>query len=132
MGVCLQKSGIDTTKWNIRRCWHHPKQDAHFLSAHELANALSDKMIPGVLSARIYSGSEVFNKIRLQHGIIFFENYYGPAMQGDHIDLWNGRRLTDWLTWARINIRVGDFGLHNLGLGSDFQRAQSVWFWTVV
>jgi hypothetical protein len=64
-----------------------------------------------------------------RNGIAFFQNYWGTDAQGDHIDLWNGSRLTDWRTWARINMRIGDFGLHNLGAGSDFQKAQSVWFW---
>ena len=64
-------------------------------------------------------------------GIVFFQNYWGPGSQGGHIDLWNGSRLTDWRTWARINLRIGDYGLHNLGAGSDFQKAQSVWFWAL-
>ncbi len=50
----------------------------------------------------------------------------------DHIDLWNGYRLTDWRTWVRIHIRIGSFGLNNLGAGADFAKAETVWFWAIL
>ena len=57
-------------------------------------------------------------------GIVFFQNYWGTGQQGDHIDMWNGTRMTDRLTWVRINMRIG-----SVGLGSDYRQAQSAWFW---
>lgn len=42
------------------------------------------------------SRGEAFDKIEGKRGIVFFQNYWGPGNQGDHIDLWNGSRLTDW------------------------------------
>ncbi|HVK54554.1 MAG TPA: T6SS effector amidase Tae4 family protein [Burkholderiales bacterium] len=67
----------------------------------------------------------------LATGIIFFQNYWGPGNQGDHIDLWNGARLTALDSWLRIHVRVGSFGLHSLGFGSDLEKSASTWFWAV-
>ena len=75
-------------------------------------------------------GEEVFGEvvgkagIKGRNGIVFFQNYWGPGHQGDHIDLWNGSRLTDRMSWARIHIRFG-----GLGLGSDYRQAHAAWFW---
>ena len=71
-----------------------------------------------------YSGSEVFDKIKGRSGVIFFQNYWGRGHQGDHIDLWNGYRLTDWASWIRIYARFRSYGL-----GTDYRKAESVWFW---
>ncbi len=63
-------------------------------------------------------------------GLVFFQNYWGPGMQGDHIDLWNGSRLTDRGSWLRIHARIGSFGIHSiLSDVSDMEKAQAVWFW---
>ena len=75
-----------------------------------------------------YSGEEVFGKINGRTGIIFFQNYWGL---GNHIDLWNGRRLTALDSWLRIHARIGSFGMHSLGFGSDLKKAESVWFWAL-
>jgi Type VI secretion system (T6SS), amidase effector protein 4 len=101
------------------------------LRAQELADWLAFKSrFLGKSCIKI--GADDFNKsIANQNGIIFFKNYWGAGNQGDHIDLWNGSRLTDWRSWARINIRFGSYGLHNLGAGSDFKKAEAVWFWGI-
>jgi len=33
---------------------------------------------------------------------------------GDHVDLWNGYRIINWWSWARINFRIGNYGLHSV------------------
>jgi hypothetical protein len=63
----------------------------------------SKRTANGVPSAGRYSG---------RTGIVFFRNFWGPGSQGDHIDLWNGNRMTH-------------------GEVTYFRRAQSVWFWPV-
>jgi len=68
--------------------------------------------------------SEAFDQIKGRKGIVFIQNYWGPGHQGDHIDLWNGTRLTDRFSWARIHLRVSWEGTF-----SDFRKAQSIWFW---
>ena len=53
-------------------------------------------------------------------GIIFFKDYYGPSQQGDHIDLWNGSRLTSRVSWFEFAIR-----------GGAHYKAATIWFWEV-
>ncbi len=44
LGVCLQNSGIDTTRIpGVARCWHHKKTEGHIIRAEELAKALKQR-----------------------------------------------------------------------------------------
>ena len=61
-----------------------------------------------------------FSSISGEKGIIFFKDYYGPNSQGDHIDLWNGSRLTKFVSWFEFGIRDG----------RHYAKAD-VWFWPV-
>jgi hypothetical protein len=130
----FMRSGIDMNSFQGTWSWEKDKPK-YPIRAQELANWLASggARIPSRVEK--FSGKEAFGRkegkkgMTLRTGIVFFQNYWGPGSQGDHIDLWNGSRLKDRRTWARINVRIGDFGLHNLGAGSDFQKAQSVWFW---
>ena len=45
---------------------------------------------------------------------------------GDHIDLWNGSRLTDWKTWIRIQ-----FGLVIPEVWSDLEKSKKILFWEI-
>lgn len=78
-----------------------------------------------------FPSKEAFDKIEGKRGIVFFQNYWGPGNQGDHIDLWNGSRLTDWSSWVRIHSRLGASVLHAFADLSDYTKSQSVWFWPV-
>lgn len=129
--AALQRSGINVKSFHGQLSWQKDKP-RYAIRAQEVANWLASAAHP-IFPAKVekFGGKEVFEKIKDKTGIIFFQNYWGTGDQGDHIDLWNGSRLTDWRTWARIHIRIGDFGLHNLGAGSDFQKAASVWFWAI-
>ena len=99
------------------------------LRAQELANWFTTRQ--SHLNAKVhkYGGNEVFEVIKNKTGVIFFQNYWGPGHQGDHIDLWNGSRLTDWSSWVRIHARIGSFGIHSVSTLSDPEKSQSVWFW---
>lgn len=70
-------------------------------------------------------------KIATRRGIVFFQNYWGHGSQGDHIDLWNGSRLTGPMSWARIHLRFGSPSVANAIFGSDLSKAQQIWFWSV-
>lgn len=130
MHACLERSGVDLKTFRGVRSWEKNKPK-YALRAQELADWLGGSFARMPFPVKKHPGREVFDKINGQKGVIFFQNYWGPGNQGDHIDLWNGSRLTDWRTWARIHIRAGDHGLHDLGAGSDFQKSASVWFWRV-
>ncbi|PZN79475.1 MAG: hypothetical protein DM484_11290 [Candidatus Methylumidiphilus alinenensis] len=131
LSAALIRSGVNMKSYNGQLSWQkgNPK---YAIRAQQLANWLASPVNPLRSKVEKYSGSEVFDKINGRSGVIFFQNYWGIGHQGDHIDLWNGYRLTDWRTWVRIHIRIGSFGLHNLGAGADFAKAETVWFWAIL
>jgi len=122
LGTCFEKAGIRTIGWPVRRCWQHRNIDGHILAAEEFASALTRVFVPGVRIVEKYSGKEGFPRIRGRTGIVFFRNFYGPAMQGDHIDLWDSWRTTNlWISIGRI---------HTLGGGK--YKDGNIWFWPVL
>jgi hypothetical protein len=130
MHACLERSGADLKSFRGARSWEKGKPK-YALRAQELANWLATPFSRLPTPVQKLSGKDVFEKINGKTGIVFFENYWGPGNQGDHIDLWNGARLTALDSWLRIHARVGGFGLHSLGFGSDLEKSASAWFWAV-
>ena len=129
--AALERSGVNLKTFRGQLSWQKDKPK-YAIRAQELANWLSSPF-SGMSKVQKFSGQEVFEKIRRKRGIIFFQNYWGTGNQGDHIDLWNGSRLTDWTTWARIHMRIGSFGVHSIRSDvSDFEKSQSVWFWSLL
>lgn len=120
MGVCFERAGISTKQWPVRRCWQHKSSASHVLAAEELAAALNRVVVPGMRAVEKYDGVTGFEKIARRQGVVFFRNFYGPGMQGDHIDLWNGWRLTSLTSLVSIYTPWGS--RYNKG---------SVWFWEV-
>ena len=99
--------------------------------------------IPGIQKVHKVNPEKFKDTLSGKRGIIFFRDYYQRInngkkesfrnRSGDHIDLWNGSRLTDWWTWARIHIRIGNYGIHSTREDiSDFEDSKSVWFWRVL
>ncbi|MCT9827512.1 hypothetical protein QYP03_12180 [Pseudomonas veronii] len=43
------------------------------------------------------------------------------------MDLWNGRRLTDWLSYPQIQL-----GFSIEGTFSDYHDSREIWFWRVI
>lgn len=131
LSAALLRSGMNMKSYTGQWSWEKDKP-RYAIRAQELANWLTT---PGAhLPARVekFPGKEAFGEVngktglKGRTGIVFFQNYWGPGAQGDHIDLWNGSRLTDMLSWARIYARIG-----SLGLGTDYRKAQSAWFWAL-
>lgn len=92
--------------------------------------------IPGLQKAVKGSPDDFAKKLSGKRGIIFFKDDYQRTnngkkesfrnRSGDHIDLWNGSRLTDWFTWIKIQA-----GFSWEGSFSDFGKTKEVWFWRV-
>ncbi|MCG8156530.1 hypothetical protein JMY81_14865 [Brenneria goodwinii] len=65
--------------------------------------------------------------------MIFFKDFWRrgnesfPNRSGDHIDLWNGTRLTTKLSYLRIQ-----WGVSIEGIASDFFDSKEIWFWKVI
>ena len=119
MYAALQKSGVNVKSFYGQLSWQKDKPK-YAIRAQELANWLASPANPLQAKVEKYSGEEVFDKIQDRTGIIFFQNYWGPGNQGDHIDLWNRSHLTDWRTWFTIHI-----------YGEAYSKSERVWFWAM-
>jgi len=118
MGISFEKSEIKMDSFKGAKCWHAHKPK-HILRAEELANWLKSPFSPFKQSLD-FEGVNGFGKISGKKGIIFFKDYYGLGNQGDHIDLWNGSRLTRFSSWFEFAF-----------LGGRYYKDATVWFWPV-
>ncbi|MAA75468.1 MAG: hypothetical protein CMN28_12275 [Salinisphaeraceae bacterium] len=138
VGHALAECGIDTRRIRgARHCWQHDNAMGHILRAEELARGLDLANIAGLGKKIEVSPAQFSEALKGKTGIIFFKDYWireGEVTRnasGDHIDLWNGSRLTDWTSWLRIQMRIGSWGLHSISdAWSDFQDAKAIWFWS--
>ena len=134
VGSALSKCGVKTTTLvpKNRHCWHHKENEGHVLSANELATGLRKTKIPGIASAIEVKATNFKAQIAGKKGIIYFEDYWLRAEDrperptGDHIDLWNGSRLTDVTSWLRVQL-----GISYEGVWSDFEKSKKILFWQV-
>jgi hypothetical protein len=128
MAACLIRSGIEIKNYKGMISWEK-NQTNYPIRAQELADWLAQS--PSPIKSRIekYKGSNFLEHdgIRGKTGIVFFRNYWGLGLQGDHIDLWDGSRMTDKMSIVRLHVRWGSFGI-----GSDYRQAESVWFWMIL
>jgi hypothetical protein len=131
LGVALASIGVDTTSLvpKARHCWYHDSGLGHVLAAEELAQGLSRMPISGVSRLQKIDPKQFARKLSGKKGIIFFKDFWSRDGEnfrnrsGDHIDLWNGSRLTDWKTWFMIS------GLFNAG--GNYSKSKEIWFWEV-
>jgi hypothetical protein len=125
LSAALTRSGISMDDFRGAKSWQKDKLK-YAIRAQELADWLSLRpRFPGRSRIKV-SPKEFTSALARQSGIIFFQNYWGPGNQGDHIDLWDGSRLTHIRSVAQIYMRIG-----SLGLGSDYRKAESIWFWGI-
>lgn len=132
LGAALAKNGVKTTNLVTkgRHCWQHETSEGHILAAEELANGLARFPIGGV-QRKIELATDSFQKeIAGKKGIIFFKDFWtrdGESFRnrsGDHIDLWNGSRLTDWRTWFLISA--------TFNTGGTYSKSKEIWFWRML
>lgn len=131
LGTALKRSGISFASFHGNRC-PVPRSDISMAaSAQQLANWLKTRPFEGCPAAESYTGASVFQSIKGRSGIIFLANYWqraheqnGPARTGDHIDLWNHSRLTDWFSWVRVNLHFSYDDYF-----SDYRLASRALFW---
>ena len=133
VGVALVGSGVKTTDLpGVKHCWHHPKSDGHVLRAQELAAGLARKRISGIGTGKTLTAKDFKSRIAGKTGIIFFKDYWQRSTDaegrptGDHIDLWNGSRLTGLSSWFRVQ-----WGIVMPGYWSDLEKAKAITFWEV-
>ena len=128
VSYALKQIGVTFKSYPAKRkCWIHPNAD-HILAAAELANWLEKQPFLGCGKSENISGQKWRDKIDGRTGIICFEDYYTPSggSGGDHIDLWNGSRMTDLTS----GLRAG-FGIVVPGYWSDLRKARKIRFFPV-
>lgn len=134
VGSALAKCGVKTITLvpKKRHCWFHGENEGHVLSAEDLAAGLKKVKIPGISSVIALDAVGYKTKIAGKKGILFFRDYWLRSEDrperptGDHIDLWNGSRLTDVSSWFRVQ-----FGIVYDGVWSDFEKSKTVLFWKI-
>lgn len=131
VGLALQRAGVNFGSFRGDRCPSAPHNTGMVISAQALANWLLTRPFSGCPRAEHYTGSTVFDEISDLQGIIFFSDYWqrpgevGTSRRtGDHIDLWNGERLTSLSSFVRVHLH---FSID--GYLSDFRRSPRVLFW---
>lgn len=125
LSAAWMRAGMSLTGYTGVLSWEKDKPK-YAIRAQELANWFASGS-SGLFTKPIkVGGKKAFEDIKNKTGIIFFQNYYGAGNRGDHIDLWNGHRLTHIRSLPQIYLRIGSFGL-----GSDYRGSESVWFWAV-
>ena len=133
VGLALEKAGVSFVNCPAKRVPGAPKSSGMVPSAQALANWLKTKPFAGCPEVQSYNGKSVFDEISGRSGIIFLANYWQRSAEtdserrsGDHIDLWNGRRLTKLFSWFRVH-----WGIHWDGTFSDFRLADKALFWHI-
>lgn len=143
VGVALKKVGVTFKSYPAKRkCWFQGHED-HILAAKELADWLKLQPFVGCTKVVDVKGADWQDKIKGKTGIIFFGNYWRrtnsngveeTTPSGDHIDLWNGERLTTGSGGARgIFTTFSRFSLGiDSGLGySNLAKATEILFWEI-
>ena len=111
------------------------------MRAQELANWLKKQPFCGLpRTPEAVTGKDWQERIKGRTGIIFFSNYWQRSGEsegnrsGDHIDLWNGSRLTTGSGgFAGVANNIGRFifGM-NTGPGcSDLGKSMEILFWEI-
>ncbi|WP_425251631.1 type VI secretion system amidase effector protein Tae4 [Janthinobacterium sp. NFX145] len=124
----LKKVGVTFKSYpSKRKCWVHPAED-HCLAAAELATWLEKQPFLGCGKVEDITGKDWRDKVVDRTGIICFEDYYTPSggSGADHIDLWNGSRMTDLTSGLRTS-----FGIVIPTIWSDLRKAGKIRFFSI-
>jgi hypothetical protein len=131
LSAALIRSGVNMRSYSGQWSWQKDKPK-YAIRAQQLADWLTVHAAEVPTRVEKIPGAEIFGEVSGKQGIagrtgiVFFQHYWGPGEQGNHIDLWNGTRLTDLGSWLRIYARVG-----SIGIGSDYRKAKAVQFFPV-
>ncbi|OZG71824.1 hypothetical protein BTA51_19580 [Hahella sp. CCB-MM4] len=131
LSQCLNNSGIQIKAFAGTLCWSCPSGRIHIIRAEEMAAWLKLKPFIGCPAWETYTGSNFVEKLDGRTGIIYLADYWRrgsseSSRTGDHIDLWNGTRMTDLSSYFRAQ-----WGLSWDGYLSDYRKAKKVIFWPI-
>lgn len=107
----------------------------HAIRAQELGRWLKTAG-PGLLqsSAETITGTDWQSRIKGRTGIVYFENYWlrpgEKSPSGDHIDLWNGSRMTaSGFSGALVSALRFGLGVESGPGFSDLGKSTTILFW---
>ncbi len=133
VGYALEQAGVSFRSFRGGRCPRARRGSGMVALAQALANWLKVQPFPGCpRRPESYTGADAFENIEERTGIIFLANYWqrpsdrGNRRSGDHIDLWDGSRMTAHSSWLRVHM-----GISWDGVWSDFRIASRVLFWHI-
>jgi hypothetical protein len=135
VSVALASAGVRLTSFRGASVTVHGDKMA--LRAEELANWLKKEKIPGIPSAPAsIAGADWQSKIKGRTGIVFFADYWlrpgEKSPSGDHIDLWNGSRLTaSGLEGTLVTIARFGLGMASGPGFSDLGKSKVILFWDI-
>lgn len=98
-GTCLAGVGITNRSFKGEKCWFSNHPSSHMLRAKEVDEWLQRRPFAGCPLPQVITGTDWTRSVSGEAGIIFFGSYWRRNLNeknptGDHIDLWNGDRLT--------------------------------------
>lgn len=130
VSYALKKAGVTFNSYpKKRKCWVHADAD-HILSATELADWLESQPFAGCKKSEVVTGPDWYDKVVGRTGILCFEDYYTPSggSGGDHIDLWNGSKMTAVGSGLRARFGI----VIPFGVWSDLRKAKKIRFFPIV
>ncbi|WP_250498833.1 T6SS effector amidase Tae4 family protein [Caballeronia sp. GAWG1-5s-s] len=143
-GACLAAVGITNKSFKGETCWFHGHPRSHTLRAKEVAQWLHLQPFAGCPTPETVTGEDWKDKITGRTGIAFFGSYWRRSLKerqpsGDHIDLWDGQRLTPSTeTTLRFGLGISHVWnpLSAIGIGpenfySDLSQAKTILFWDI-
>lgn len=143
VGVALKKVGVTFKSYPSKgKCWFKGHTD-HLLRARELADWLILQPFVGCTKPIDIKGTDWQERIKEKTGIVYFADYWRRTNRngteesqptGDHIDLWNGNRLTTGS--GSLRARLTTFSRFTLGFDngliySDLGKATQILFWEI-
>ncbi len=129
LSECLIQSTVAFEVPGRARCWSH-KKPHHFLRAEDMAAWLGKRQKPFIGKTEDIPPGSFQKVLDGRTGIIFFKDYWQRKKEtfanrsGDHIDLWNGSRLTGGSMWMRS---ISEF----FGWVSDLNDSKQIKFWEI-
>ena len=136
VSAALHKLGIDLKSFRGAHVFVDDKKAATL--AQQLATWLQTEHLEGIpATPKSITGEHWQEKINGRTGIIYFADYWlregEKKPTGDHIDLWNGSRLTaSGLQGTLVTLARFTLGLNSIdGLFSDLGKSKLILFWEV-
>lgn len=136
VSFALEKSGIKMKSFSGAICPSAYAKGRWAIRAQELADWLIERPFCGCPKVENVTGENYETTIKTRTGIIFYKDYWTRAGErtpsGDHIDLWNGSRLTaSGLEGFLTTVARFYIGIQSGPNFSDLRKSKRILFWEI-